>query len=94
MENRYWKDNNGVFELHFEQFYEDSIVLKFIQDEKDNTCCRYCSDLLKVEEDYEFCDTIEEAKELFEDKVREHILDELNYYDDMLNKWDEKSEQN
>lgn len=50
-ENRYWLVNDNVYELHFTQFYDDEVILKFIQDKEDLESYIYVSDLLKVEHD-------------------------------------------
>ncbi len=89
-ENRYWLKNNDVYELHFTQFYDDEIILKFIQDKNDLENYIYVSDLLNVEHDEIQADSIEDAMEQFEDMVVEHINDEISYYEDMLNKFQEK----
>lgn len=33
-DNRYWLLNDEVYELHFTQFYDDEIILKFIETKK------------------------------------------------------------
>ena len=34
--NRYWLVNDDVYELHFHQFYDDEIILKFVQNKEDS----------------------------------------------------------
>ncbi len=89
-ENRYWLENENVYELHFTQFYDDEIILKFVQDKDDAENYIYVSDLLNVEHDEIQADSLEDAMEQFEDVVVEHIKDEISYYEDMLDKFQEE----
>lgn len=89
-ENRHWLKNDDVYELHFTQFYDDEIILKFIQDKDDSENYIYVSDLLNVEHDGILAESIEDAMEQFEDMVVEHIKDQIAYYDDMLGKFQEE----
>jgi len=86
-ENRYWLVNDDVYELHFTQFCDDEIILKFKQDKDDSKNYIYVSDLLNVEHDEILADSVEDAMEQFEDMVVEHIKDEISYYEDMLDKF-------
>ncbi len=85
-ENRYWlvNVNNDVYELHFTQFYDDEIILKFIQDKEDSENYIYVSDLLNVEHDEESAESVEDAMEQFEDMVIDYIKEKIAYYDE---KW-------
>lgn len=87
-ENRYWLKNDVIYELHFTQFYDDEIILKFMRD-KDSKNYIYVSDLLNVEHDEIQAGSVEDAMEQFEDMVAEHINDEISYYEDMLDKFNE-----
>lgn len=89
-ENRYWLLNDDVYELHFTHFYDDEIILKFIQDKKDSENYIYVSDFLNVEYDKEFAESIEDAMEQFEDMVVDHIQEKISYYDEMLDKFQEE----
>lgn len=89
-ENRYWLQNDDVYELHFTQFYDDEIILKFIQDKEDSENYIYVSELLNVKHDEEFAESIEDAMEQFEDMVLEHIQEQISYYDEMLEKFQEE----
>ena len=90
-ENRYWLANGNVFELHFKQFYDDQIILKFVKDEYIPDSYIYVSELLKVEDDSIFADSVEDAMEQFEDIIVDHIEDEISYYEEMLEKFQEES---
>ena len=88
--NRYWLLNDGVYELHFTQFYDDEIILKFIQDKDDSENYIYMSDLLNVEHDEEFAESIEDAMEQFEDMVIDYIEEKISYYEEILDKFQEE----
>ena len=51
----------------------------------------YVSELLKVEDDSIFADSVEDAMEQFEDMIVDHIEDEISYYEEMLEKFREES---
>lgn len=88
-ENRYWLLNDDVYELHFTQFY-DEIILKFIQDKEDSENYIYVSDLLNVEHDEEFAESVEDAMEQFEYMVIDYIKEKIGYYEEMLDKFQEE----
>lgn len=90
-ENRYWLKNDDVYELHFTQFYDDEIILKFVQDKDDSGNYIYVSDLLDIEHDEILADSVEDAMEQFEDMVVEHIQEQIDYYEEMLNKFQEET---
>ncbi len=50
----------------------------------------YVSDLLNVEHDEEFAESIEDAMEQFEDMVIDYIKEKIAYYDEMLDKFQEE----
>ncbi len=89
-ENRYWLLNDDVYELHFTQFYDDEIILKFVQDKKDLDNYIYVSELLNVEHNEEFAESVKGAMEQFEDMVIDYIKEKIAYYDDMLDKFQEE----
>ncbi len=91
-ENRYWLINDDVYELHFTQFYDDEIILKFIQNKDDSENYIYVSDLLNVEHDEIQAESVDDAMEQFEDMVVDHIKDEISYYEDTLDKFNEGRE--
>lgn len=90
-ENRYWLANDDVFELHFAKFYDDEIILKFVKDKDDSENYIYVSDLLNVEHDDIQADSVEDAMEQFEDMIIEYIQEQINYYEGMLEKFNEES---
>lgn len=85
--NKYWLVNDGVYELHFTHFYDDEIILKFIQDKNDSDNYIYVSDLLNVEHDEEFAESVEDAMKQFEDMVIDYIKEKIGYYEEMLDKF-------
>lgn len=89
-ENRYWLLNDDVYELHFTQFYDDEIILKFIQDKNDLENYIYVSKLLNVEHDEILAESVEDAMEQFEDMVINYIIEKISYYDEMLDKFQEE----
>ena len=89
-ENRYWLVNDDVFELHFTQFYDDKVILKFVQDKDDSENYIYVSDLLNVEHDEIQADSVEDAMEKFEDMVNEYIQEQIYYYEEMLERFNEE----
>lgn len=90
-ENRYWLAYDDIFESHFTQFHDDEVILKFKQDKDDPEIYIYVSDLLKVEYDIIEADSVEDTMEQFEDMIIDHIQDEISYYEDMLEKFQEKT---
>lgn len=89
-ENRYWLQNDDVYELHFTQFYDDEIILKFVQDKYDSENCIYVSSLLNVEHEGMLAESIENAMEQFEDMIVNHIQEQISYYEEMLDKFQEE----
>lgn len=88
-ENRYWLVNGDVYELHFTQFYDDEVILKFVQDKNDSENYIYVSDFLNVEYNEIFADSVDDAMEQFEYMVADHIQDKICYYEEMLDKFQE-----
>lgn len=88
-ENRYQLVNDDAYELHFIQFYDDEIILKFIQDKGDSENYIYVSELLNIEHDEILAESIEDAMEQFEDMIVNHIQEQISYYDEMLDKFQE-----
>ena len=72
------------------QFYDDEIILKFVQDKDDSENYIYVSDLLNVEHDEILADSVEDAMGQFEDMIAEHIQEEIFYYKEMLDKFQEE----
>lgn len=89
-ENRYWLRNDDVYELHFTQFYDDEIILKFVQDKDDLENYIYVSSLLNVEHGEILAESVEDAMEQFEDMVVDHIQEQISYYEEMLDKFQEE----
>ncbi len=90
MTNRHWMENNGCYELHFEKFGIDTIVLKFCRDKKDPDYYWYVSDDLNVEADCNIYESVDEAKEDFEFRYEQYLEDQSEYYKDLQKQWNEK----
>ncbi len=88
--NRRWVEHDGCYELHFEEYGNDEVVLKFVPDKKDDTCYWYVSKDLNVEADCEFFDSIEDAKETFEIMYEQYLEDQVNCYKELLEQWNEE----
>lgn len=88
--NRYWLVNDDVYELHSTQFYDDEIILKFIQDKNDSENYIYVSELLNVEHDDILAESVEDSMKQFEDMIVDHIQEQISYYEDMLDKFQEE----
>lgn len=88
--NRYWLKSDDVYELHFTQFYDDEIILKFVHDKGDSENYIYVSEMLNVEHDEILAESTEDAMEQFEDMVVDHIQKQISYYDEMLDKFQEE----
>lgn len=89
--NKRWIDYGNRSDLMFSKFgSEEECVLSFTQRKEDKTCFLFVSEDLKVEYDYEFFDSIAEAKEAFEEMYAEYIRDEINYYETLLANWEEE----
>ena len=89
-ENRHWIKNEDVYEFHFRPYYDDEIILKFIQDKEDASNFIYVSDMLNVEHDEITTDSVEDAMEEFEYMIEEHLKGEIDYYEELLRKFKEK----
>lgn len=89
-ENRYWLKNDDVYELHFTQFYDEEIIIKFVQDKINSENYIYVSELMNVEHDETLAESIEDAMEQFEDMVIDYIKEKIVYYDEMLDKFQEE----
>ena len=50
-----------------------------IRDKNDNECYNYTSEMLKVEDDCEYCDSIDEAKELSE-TIKQYVENQKKRY--------------
>lgn len=80
---------DDVYELHFTQFYDDEIILRFIQAKNNPGNYIYVSEMLNAEHDEILAESIEDAMEQFEDMVVDHIQEQISYYGEMLDKFQE-----
>ena len=95
-ENRYWevgkknKYGKECYKLHFTEYYDDEVILEFVKDNVDTDTYIYVSELLNVENDVITAESVEDAKEQFEDMIVEHIEDEIFRLESMLDKFKEE----
>ena len=89
--NKRWIDYGNRSDLMFSKFgnYEEC-VLYFTQSKEDETCFLFVSEDMKVEYDYEFFDSVAEAKEAFEEKYADYLRDEISYYETLLENFEER----
>lgn len=78
-----WVEIDRCYELHFTPFYEDIVLLKFVQDKEDSDCWWYTSEELNEEYDCIREDSLEEAKETFEEMILSHYESEEAYYKEL-----------
>lgn len=90
-ENKYWLEKDNVFELHFTHFNDDEVILKFMQDIHDSENYIYVSDFLKVEYGEIIAKSVKDVIEQFEDMIIERIVDEISYYEEMLERFQEET---
>ena len=83
-----WVQNGDCYELRFTKFYDEETVLKLVPDSKEAGCYIYVSEELHVEYDEIYAGSIEEAKQELEDIYRIHLEDKVEYWSDMLDKWE------
>ena len=88
-QNKGWAKNGDCYELHFVVGGKDNIILKMVEDKKEPNRYIYVSDLLKVEFDDVYATNVEIAKSKLEEQVVDYILDKINYYEELLRKWEE-----
>ena len=89
--NKRWIDYGNRSDLMFSKFGNDEeCVLSFTQSKEDETCFLFVSEDMKVEYDYEFFDSVAEAKEAFEEKYADYLRDEISYYETLLEDFEEQ----
>ena len=90
--NRYWKYDEFYesWNLYFTQFYDDEKFISFAKEYNDDWFeITFQKENITTNEMLE-AETIEEAKEECEYKVKEYIQDQISYYEDMLEKFEEE----
>lgn len=97
MSNKYWKENDkGAWYLYFDPYNgldskrKEDIVLRMAEDTEDKGYWNYVSELLNVEQDWFEAEDLEEAKELAEDMIKEHYEDQIDYYRELIKRWNEE----
>lgn len=96
--NRYWeigeknKFGKECYLLHFTEFIDDEVILGFVQDEEDENSYVYTSKLLGVEDDIITAEDVEDAKEIFESMIVNHLESEISDLQMTIDKFEEKEE--
>lgn len=87
--NKRWVTDGKKYELLFRRNGDEVCVLSFVQEIVNPTYFWFTSDELCVEYDCETADSIDEAKEIFEEKYEEYLEDQIVYYENLLDAWKE-----
>lgn len=87
---KYWKKNNQVYELHFEMHFEDVVVFELEECKDEENWYGYSSKLLKIEHEEMTKTSLDNAKENIENLFREWLQDNYNYYEQLLEEFDEE----
>lgn len=96
-ENRYWEVGEKncfgkeCYKLHFTEFYDDEVILGFVQDEEDTGTYIYESKLLKVENDLINAVSVEDAKARFEEMIIDYIEEKISCLESKLEKFKEEA---
>lgn len=83
--NKQWVDKGRKSVLVFAPYYEDENIAEVFYEEDGGWC--YTSELLKAEAEYLGSDSLEDVKEYVEYLIGSHFEGEINYYQEMLNKF-------
>lgn len=92
--NRHWKigEKNKFgkesYLLHFIEFYENEIILGFVQDEKEEDVFIYSSNFMNVEDDAITADNVEDAKEIFETMIVDYINNQISDLEEKIEKFE------
>lgn len=93
--NRYWevgeknKFGKESYLLHFTEFFDDEVILGFVQDEEDEDSYVYTSKLMNVEYDIVNADNIEEAKEMLESMIIDYLEEQISCIEETIKKFNE-----
>lgn len=93
--NKYWevgeKNDFGkeCYKLHFAEFYEDEVIVAFVQDEVDEDTFIYVSEVMNVEYETIIADSIEDAKQQLEEMIVDYWNDEINIMENRIEKFKE-----
>lgn len=90
-ENRYWElgeyDEMIVGKLHFTQYYDDEVILRFQQDKDDKELFWYASEFLKVEQDCVSIDSKYFITDEFESMIIDYIDEKISELEDIKEKF-------
>lgn len=91
--NRHWKLEKGVHKLYFSKNYASICIAELMFSKKENDWEYIINAFGKFyEKDWLFDEelSIDEAKELIEDMIDGYFVDEMNYYSDIRQQWNEE----
>lgn len=88
--NRRWIDMDGYYVLQ-DFFYDDwREVLRMRQDKEEKDLWIMSSKRMNIEVDYLIdVETLEEVKEFLESYYTEYLEDRIQYYENLLDAWEE-----
>lgn len=88
--NRRWREDGGEYVLEFlcyDCYFE---VLRFYQDDEEESCWIVSSEPMGLNCEYLYgVDTPEQAKEEFERQYTEYLEEQIRYYEDLMQMWEE-----
>lgn len=88
--NRRWIDMGGYYVLEACLYDDWREILRFCQDKEEKDLWIMSSKRMNIEVYYLIdVETLEEAKEEFESYYTEYLEDQLRYYEDLLDAWEE-----
>ena len=79
-----WEENNGVYKLIITPYYKDLTVLQFYRDVDEDYYWYESEDILRVKKGFRFFNNIDEAKEIFENMIKDELENEIDYYTQLL----------
>ncbi len=86
-EKKWVNTNQNIWKLHFTMKGEDRILLSFSLTNKIPNQYTYSSEILNVEYDVCIFDSLNDAKEEFENKIENYLLTMASYYDDIYTRF-------
>lgn len=93
--NKFWeigeKNLHGkeCYLLYLTEFYEDKLILGFIQDEESEDVFIYNSEFINVEYDTIIADNVEDAKEILESMVVDYMNEQITELEERIKRFTE-----
>lgn len=81
-----WRQNEkGAYMFYCTPYCSEEMILGFYPEKKNGQYyCTWVSEIMEVEHDYEYFNTIDDAKKYLEGKFREWIIDQVEIYKSYL----------